>query len=91
MTADFQNRLISRLFSVFFEWFFSQNNSKRFVEWILTQIEDFAKLIALAWWPIFKVVSFLEYLVFFRAVFCSKTTVNDLYYGVLHVFLNLNF
>ena len=34
---------------------------------ILTQSDDFAKAIAFAWWPIFKMVSFLEYLVFFGA------------------------
>ena len=53
---------------------------KVFVEWILTcflefqfltQSEDFAKDIAFGRWPIFKMVSFLEYLVFFRAVFCT--------------------
>ena len=42
------------------------------------QNSHFAKAIALAWaigfarWPIFKFVSFLEYLVFFRAVFCIQ-------------------
>ena len=45
---------------------------------ILAQIEYFAKAIAhakaidFARWPIFYIVSFLEYLVFFRAVFCAK-------------------
>ena len=57
MMVDFQNGLISRRFSVFLERFFAQNNSKRFVEWILTcflefkfltQSEDFAKAIAFA-------------------------------------------
>ena len=38
----------------------------------MAQSEDFAKAIAFAWWPIFKMVSFLEYLVFFRAVFCTE-------------------
>ena len=35
----------------------------------------FTNYLALAWWPflaIFKMVSFLEYLVFFRAVFCIE-------------------
>ena len=36
MMADFQNGLISRIFSVFLERFFAQNNHKGFVEWILT-------------------------------------------------------
>ena len=38
----------------------------------LTQSDDFAKAIGFAWWPIFKMVSFLEYLVFFGAVFCTE-------------------
>ena len=54
---------------------------KVFVEWILTcflefefltQSEDFAKAIAFARWPIFKMVSFLEYLIFFQVVFCTE-------------------
>ena len=39
---------------------------------ILTQNEHFAKPIALPKWPIFKIVLFLEYLVFFGAVFCTE-------------------
>ena len=45
---------------------------------ILTYTDHFAKAIAfplaLAFgrWPIFKIVSFLEYLVFFGAVFCTE-------------------
>ena len=44
----------------------------------LAQIEYFgkaiahAKVIAFPRWPIFKIVSFLEYLVVFRAVFCIE-------------------
>ena len=38
----------------------------------MTQSEDFAKAIAFAWWAILKMVSFLEYLVFFEAVFCTE-------------------
>ena len=38
--------------------------------YFLTQTEHFAK--ALARWPILKVVSFLECLVFFRAVFRTE-------------------
>ena len=40
--------------------------------------KSFAKVIAFAWaiafasWPIFKIVSFREYLVFFEAVFCTE-------------------
>ena len=38
----------------------------------MTQSEDFAWAIAFALWPIFKMVSFLEYLVFFRAFFFTE-------------------
>ena len=44
----------------------------------MRQSEDFVKAIAFAWaiafarWPIFKIVSFLQYLVFFRAVFSEE-------------------
>ena len=41
MMADFQNALISRIFGVFWSGFFAQNNSKRFVEWILTCFLEF--------------------------------------------------
>ena len=85
--ADFQHRLISGIFSVFFERFFAQNHSNVNTEWVLTcfrqfktmaQNEYFAKAIAhakaidFARWPILNIVSFLEYLVFFRAVFCTE-------------------
>ena len=33
---------------------------------------DFAWAIPFAYWPILKTVSFLEYLLFFRAVFCTE-------------------
>ena len=67
--------------------FFAQNNSNVLVElflicfWhfqFLNQTDHFAKAIVFAWaiaflrWPIFKIVSFLEYLVVFRAVFCTE-------------------
>ena len=45
---------------------------------IIDQSDHFAKAIAFAWavaferWPIFQIVSFLEYLVFFRAVFAQN-------------------
>ena len=58
MMADFQNRLISQIFSYFFlERFFAQNYSKTLLEWILTyflvflffdQSDDFAKAIGFA-------------------------------------------
>ena len=65
----------------FFQRFFAQNNSNLLVEsflvpfWpfeFLSQADHFAKSIAFARWPIFKMVSFLEYLVFFPAVFCTE-------------------
>ena len=53
--------MISRMdFDIFLEFQF------------LSQSEDFAWAIAFAWWPIFKMLSFLDYLVFFRAVFCTE-------------------
>ena len=41
MIADFENGLISRIFGFFYERFFAQNNSKWFVEWILTCVLEF--------------------------------------------------
>ena len=70
----------------FFERFFPQNKSSVLIDMVfacfykfyfLTQTDHFAKAIVFAWaiafarWPIFKIVSFLEYLVFFAAVFSS--------------------
>ena len=88
MMADFQNGLISRIFRCFLERFFAQNNSKSFVEMILTwflwilifwpKVKDFAWAIAFAWWPIFKMVSFFEYFVFFGSGFLRRTTPNHL-------------
>ena len=55
----------------------------------MTQSHDFAWAIAFALWPIFKMVSFLEYLVFFRAVFCTKQLQRvcrmefDMFFGIL--------
>ena len=43
--------------------------------YFLTQTDDFAKPIAHGWrpfLPIFKMVSFFEYLIFFKAAFCIK-------------------
>ena len=62
-------------------FFFAENDCKWFVKWILRcflefqflmQSKDFAWAIAFAWWPILKIISFLEYLVFFGAVFCRE-------------------
>ena len=38
----------------------------------MTQSDIFAKGIAFARWPIFKMILFLEYLVFFGVVFCTQ-------------------
>ena len=38
----------------------------------MTQTDHPARAIAFARWPIFKIVSFLEYLMFFDAVFCPE-------------------
>ena len=70
--------------SCFLERFFAQNNSNMFVEtfftcfkqfYFLTQTEEFAWAIAFALWPflaIFKMLSFFEYQLFLRAVFCKE-------------------
>ena len=52
----------------------------------MTQSEDFASAIAFAWWPNFKMISFLEYLVFLWSGFFHRITLNDLYSGFWHVF-----
>ena len=39
---------------------------------VFVQSEDVAWAIAFARWPIFKMVPFLEYLVFFVGDFCTK-------------------
>ena len=85
--ANFQHVLIFWNTWCFFERFFAQNYSNVNTGSILTclrqfkilaQIEYFAKAIVhakaidFARWPIFNMVSFLEYLVFFRAVFCAE-------------------
>ena len=55
----------------------------------MTQSDDFAKAIAFAWWPLFKMVSFLEYLVLFGAVFCTQQLEMlcrmdfDMFFGIL--------
>ena len=38
----------------------------------MTKSEHFAKPIAFERWPIFKMLSFLEYLAFFGADFCTE-------------------
>ena len=55
----------------------------------MSQSEDFAWAIAFAWWPIFKMLSFLEYFVFFGAVFFTEQLYMisrmdfDMFFGVL--------
>ena len=55
----------------------------------MTQSDDFAKAIAFAWWPIFKIVWLLEYLAFFGAVFCTQQLKMifrmdfDMFFGIL--------
>ena len=68
----------------FLERFFAHNNSDVLVEsfvapfWhfqFLPQTDHFAKAVAFASWAIsaiFKMLSFLEYYVFFGAVFCTQ-------------------
>ena len=88
--ADFLNALTSRIFEVFFERFFAPNNCYVVESFfpifgrlvlILSQSDYFAKAVAFAYLIgfvrllIFKIVSFLEYLVFFSRGFLCKATV----------------
>ena len=82
--GHFENALISRILPVFQSRFFAQNKLNVFAEtfficlrefYFLSQTEYFAWAIAFALWPflaIFKMLSFLEYQLFFRAVFCVE-------------------
>ena len=83
MMADFQNRLISRIFGVFSNGFLHRTSltwlKNRFVACFLefeflTQSDNFATATALAWWPIFKIVSFLEHLVFSQSFFAQNNS-----------------
>ena len=85
--ADFQNGLISRIFRVFCSGFFAQNNSNvpvgsffaRFWPFeILSQTDHLAKSIPFARWQIFKMVSLLDYRVFFFQRFFAKNNSNGL-------------
>ena len=55
----------------------------------MTKSEDFGWAIAFALWPILKMVSFLEYLVLFGAVFCTEQLQMicridfDMFFGIL--------
>ena len=84
----------------FLKRYFAQNNSNVIKEsffacfcesQFLTQTDHFAKAVAFARWPIFKIVSFLEYLVFSEAVFLHRTTLMWLKSRFSHVFVNFNF
>ena len=72
---------------VSFQAFFAQNYSNVNTEWIVTYFRQFkilahieyfanamahARAIDFERWPIFNMVSFLEYFAFFRAVFCAE-------------------
>ena len=85
----------------FFKRFFPNNNSSLLVQlfsacfWpfqFLTQTEYFSKAIGFAWaiafarWSIFKIVSFLEYLVFFPALFYTEQ-LSSSFTTVLRMFL----
>ena len=56
----------------------------------MTQSDDFAKAIAFAWWPIFKMVSFFEHLVLFWSSFFHTKQLEmlcrmdfDMFFGIL--------
>ena len=85
--ADFRNCFISPIFVAFSSGFLTQKHYNNLVEcffacfWhfkFLTQSDHFAKAmdfalaIAFVRWPIFEIVSFLQYLLLFRAVFHTK-------------------
>ena len=79
--ADFQNRVISWIFGVFWSGFLHRTTlmwlKNRFSHVFLKfnfwpKTDDFAKAIAFARWPIFKIVSCLEYLVFYQVAFCTE-------------------
>ena len=57
----------------------------------LTQTDHFARAIAFARWPIFKIVSLLEYLGFFEAVFCTQLLSFKCWIDFRKFFLILNF
>ena len=67
--ADFQNGVISGVLV----FFFKQKTAYEILSGLVGSemcIRD--RPIALPKWPIFKIVLFLEYLVFFEAVFCTE-------------------
>ena len=99
LVGDIQNPLISRIFGVFCCGFLLRTTLKWFSEWILicflryyflTQSEDFAWAIAFAWWLIFKMRSFLEYLEFLEHFFALNNS-KLFEEWILTCFLNLSF
>ena len=82
--CNIQNGLIFQISCFFLERFFAQNNYNVLVDsflrrfwqlYFLTLSDGFEKAIAFEWrpfLPIFKMVSFLEYQMFFRAVFAQN-------------------
>ena len=101
--ADFLNGLTSRIFEVFLSVFLHQTTVKwlnRFspflVVLILGQSERFANGIAFAYvigfvrLLIFKIVSFLKYLVFLEG-FLAESNSNVVVESFSHVFGNFNF
>ena len=82
--VNFQNSLIFPILAVFSSRYFAQNNFNVFVETVfgffrqfsfLTQTEYFAWAVAFALWPflaIFKMLSFVQYELFFQAVFYKE-------------------
>ena len=57
----------------------------------MSKSKDFAWAIAFAGWPIFKMFSFLQYLVFFGAVFCTDQFLMICRMDFDMFFLNFNF
>ena len=78
--VDFQNGFISRILAIFFRGFFAQKHFIVLVDsfsayfWrknFFPQTSHFAWAIDLPKWSIFKTISFLEYWLFFPAVFST--------------------
>ena len=111
MMADFQNRLISRIFDDLSSGFLHSNIyiSSGFLHttiliWLKNRFwhvffnfNFWPKLtilqrlyIAFAWFQIFKIASFLEYLVFSQAVFLHRTTLIWLKNRFSHVVLSFS-
>ena len=79
--VDLESGLISRILAIFSICFFAENNLIGLVDSFsasfcrkkfFTQTAHFAWAKDLPEWSIFKMVSFLEYWLFFQAVFCTE-------------------